>query len=1316
MNWNWKKIILWAIAAVVVLVIAIGVTAVLLVQHSSAFRGYLLAKVESSVRESSGMQLQVRDFNLHLSNLSLDINGIVAHGTEPAGAPPLLQADHLNVGITVDSVLGRTWHFRDIQLDHPVVHLAVNKAGENNLPKPKTQSSSNKTSIFDLGIRRLVLDRGEVYFNDRKTPLEADLHNLDLTAGYDSTQKRYQGHLSYDDGHLQYGKYAPLPHSLDVGFSLTPDRFNLDRMQLAIGQSRAVLNATVDDYSSSPKVQANYDASLLTGEFARILKNPSLPVGSIRLTGLLKYQQEPGKSFLETVSLWGMLSSPELQVKTPSLETAVRKLSAKYKLENGNADVENLHAEVLDGRLDGKLTVRDLTGAGEGRLQASLKDVSLDLLQKVTKTNSLREAHLVGNVSADAQARWAKSLKDIIAHSDVTIQASLGRNPATPLNGVIHADYAGATEQIALHQSYIRTPQTSITLDGKVSQLSQLQIRMHSNDLHEMESLAANFKTASANGAEAQPLNLYGTATLNATVSGSLKNPQIQGHLTANNLRVKGSSWRVLQTNISANPSQVTLSNGQLQSATQGRLRFDVQSKLNHWKYTPSSPIAVNLSASQISIADLERLANKAYPVTGTLALNVSVHGSQLNPVGHGNVTITNAKVSNEPVQNINVNFQGTGSALNARLTVRMPAGTTNAQATYYPKTESYQAQVHAANLRLEKLQTVKTRNQQVSGGINLNVSGRGSIKNPELVATIDIPQLQVEKQTIQGIKLQTHVQNHVADIALDSAVAQTYVKARGSVGIDAPYMTNLRLDTGRVAFAPLLALYAPAHATDAGGETELHLSVHGPLAEKSRLEAHVDIPVLTANYKQLQFAAAKPIKVDYQNGVAVLQPTGIQGTGTNIQMQANVPVNNIKAASFLVQGTVDLRVAQMLQPDLQSSGQIRFDIDSRRYAAGSNLNGQVQIVNASFHMIDSPLGMDDGNGVISVTRDRVQISKFEGRMGGGMISATGGVAYRPAVHFDLAVAANNVRLRYPEGIRAQLQSNLAFTGNMQASNLTGKVQIEHVSFTPAFDLTSFMGQFGGGGVSAPGTGFTQTIKLNIAVQSTSQMQLASSQVSISGNADLRVAGTAAEPVILGHTNLTGGELFLGSNRFVIDQGTIDFLNPVRTEPVLNLQVKTIIDQYNITMNLQGPVEKLHTTYTSDPALPPVDIINLIARGQTTESAAATPSQPLMTDAQSLAANAATSGVSSQIAKVAGISHLSIDPALGGDTENTGGPRISIEQRVTSNLFVTFATDVTSTQRQAVELEYKFNRKWSMRGVRDQNGGFGVDARYTKSY
>lgn len=1314
---NWKKIIGWTIAVIVIVVVAFIGTAILLLEHSQGFRHWMLAKVETSVDESTGAKLTVRDFHVHLSNLSLDLYGVTVRGTERDPNEPLLQADHINAGLKILSFVHRTWRLQDIIIDHPVAHIFVNKAGENNLPKSKQKSSSN-TNIFDLAIQKFVLERGEIYYNDKKSVLDAELRDFNINGGFDNTQTRYYGDLGYREGRIQYGTYAPLVHDLQAHFDLTPTRFNLDRLDLATGKSHVLLKASVDDYSNQPRMQASYNAVLVGDDFRRLLKNPDVPSGTILLDGALHYQSDPNRPMLETVSLDGHLSSRALAVKTPSIRAEVADLGAHYTLQNGNAEVQDLHAQLLGGRLDGKLVIRDLSGAEKAQLQASLKNISLrEAAAASGNESSLRQANLSGTVSADARATWAKTVDNMVAHADATLNAALGKSgSSTPLGGVIHADYRNASKEVTLKQSYIKTPQTAITLNGTVSDRSQLQVRMQSNNLHELELLMANFRKP-APGQPPQELGLYGTATLNASVTGAANNPQIAGQLVANNLQVKGSSWRVLRTNLSASQSGVRLTNGDLEAATQGRINFNVQAALKHWAYTPSSPIAVQLSAAQLSVADLERLAGKTYPVAGTLSVQVSLRGSQLNPEGSGDINLVNAKVGQEPVQSVNLRFQGNGSAIDANLNIRLPAGNTQAQATYYPKTQEYRVQLQTANLRLEKLQTVRSRNLQVSGGVNLNASGRGTLKSPELTASLTIPQLQVQKQTIRGIAFNTRVQNHVADLSLTSEVAVTYIKANGSVGIDAPYMANLRLDTGRISFQPLVAMYMPAQAGNVGGQTELHASIRGPLQDKSKVEAHLEIPTLEADYKQIKLAAAEPIRLDYQNGIATLQPTAIQGTDTNIRMQAKVPVNNIKAASYLVQGNINLQLAQMMMPDIQSSGQIQFDINSQRYTPGSNVAGEVRIVNANFQSITAPLGLSNGNGVITVTGDHIQISSLQGQVGGGTVTAKGGVAYRPSVQFALGLNANNVRLRYPEGVRALLGSTLALSGSTENALLSGQVRIEQVSFTNDFDLSTFMSQFTGESSPPPTSGITQNIKLNIGVQSTSQMNLTSSQVSLQGSANLRVVGTAADPVILGRTNLTGGDVFVSNNRYLIQNGTIDFVNPVETTPVVNVNIGATIDQYNITLHFQGPVQRLQTTYTSDPPLPPVDIINLLAFGKTTEAAAANPSPGGVAGGEALLAQGVSSQVSSKVAKLAGISNLSIDPTLGGGSnQSTPGARIAIQQRVTGNLFVTFATDVTSTQQQQIQVQYNLNPRWSLSAVRDQNGGIGVDARYKKTF
>ena len=163
---------------------------------------------------------------------------------------------------------------------------------------------------------------------------------------------------------------------------------------------------------------------------------------------------------------------------------------------------------------------------------------------------------------------------------------------------------------------------------------------------------------------------------------------------------------------------------------------------------------------------------------------------------------------------------------------------------------------------------------------------------------------------------------------------------------------------------------------------------------------------------------------------------------------------------------------------------------------------------------------------------------------------------------------------------------------------------------------------------------------------------------------------------------------------------------------MLNILLTTTISQYNLSLSLRGPLNKMQTSYVSDPPLPTADIINLITRGKTSQQAAASPSNLA---ASSLLAQGAASQVSSGVQKLVGLSSLSIDPTLGGNNSDPGA-RIAMQKRVTNNFLFTFATDVTSAQRELIQGEYQFNKRWSASVTRDENGGFAVDGKYRKRF
>jgi translocation and assembly module TamB len=300
--------------------------------------------------------------------------------------------------------------------------------------------------------------------------------------------------------------------------------------------------------------------------------------------------------------------------------------------------------------------------------------------------------------------------------------------------------------------------------------------------------------------------------------------------------------------------------------------------------------------------------------------------------------------------------------------------------------------------------------------------------------------------------------------------------------------------------------------------------------------------------------------------------------------------------------------------------------------------------------------------------------------------------------------------------MRENVDVNLRLAGSTDNAVLGGSVNLSDLSFTQAFDLNSFVDQFSGGVPAPPSRGIAQNIQLNVAVNSTNSVNLTSRTLSIGGTANLQLRGTAADPVLLGRVNLTNGDIILNGNRFVLSGGTIQFVNPSETQPVVNLTLTTSIQQYNINLRFQGPVEHLRTQYSSDPALPSADIINLLAFGQTTEASNANPT-PTNQAAESLVASQVSSQVTSRVSKVAGISQLSINPVLAGSsTQGPPGATITIQQRVTSNLFVTFSTNVASTQSQTIQGQYQVSPRVALSATRDPNGGFAFDTLIKKSW
>ncbi len=1299
---KWKKILGWALAGIAGLM-AVAAAGGYFYLKSRNFQAYALGRIVAQVDRSTGGRTQIRSLDFQLSTLTAHLYGIVLYGAGGQNAPALLQIDKLTVGLTIQSILRRQIHLSELLVEHPVVNISVDRNGHSNIPQPVSGESGNQASVFDLAVAHAALSNGEITYNDRKTPLDADLRDLRADISFQSSPSGYRGLISYDKGHIRYAQYAPLSHALTASFIATPSTFKIDSALVSVASSTIKFTGDVTNYSA-PAAQGSYEVRVHSQDFGALLPGVN-PAGDMASSGTFHYQNASNHSILSNLRITGEMASDILAATVSTGRLEVRKFRGHYQLADGSLHAGALEGELLGGRVNAMVDVNQLDHTPTSQLRASLHDISLSAVQRVFRNPALMSVAISGTLNGTTSASSKGSVSNAYARVDASISNSASWTSLypqdMPITGAIHVIYDGPKRLLTLHQTTLSIPATSIMADGEIGSRSRLNIQAHSGDLHRLAELASILHPM-PNGIPA----VSGSADVTGTVRGTMQRPQISAHLNAQNLQVQGSEWKNADLTVQTDSSHIAISNGALANAHRGQARFDAKIELHEWSYVSSAPIEAHISLQQMPIADLQRLAHVQYPISGDLSGNLSVSGSALNPQGSGSIEIANARAYDEPFKTLAMTFRGDKGSIVSDLHMSADAGSANASLTYAPKTRAYKLHLDAPAIVVQKLRTVQAKKVAIQGTVAISANGEGTIDNPQLTASIKLPKLELQEKSIAGVDAEIRVANRQANLTLDSQVAQASIRARGRVDLTGQYPADVLLDTSSIPLEALAAAFSNRAPEGFSGQTEVHAELKGPLKNKSQWEAHLVIPTFSASYQSLQIGAASPIRADYANSVLTIQPSQLTGTGTSLRVQGSIPFGGAGAPNLTANGSIDAHIFRIFAPDLRSSGTIAVNVRATGSSSNPQLAGQVRLQDVAFATDAVPLGVDKLNGTFDLDNERVQISDLSGEVGGGQISMGGSVAYRPATQFNIALKASSVRLRYPAGVRTVLDGNLAWVGNLSASNLRGQVLLDSLSFTSDFDLSTFGDQFENNAAAPAVPGFADTISLRIALQSKENLSATSSQISVEGSAALNVGGTAANPVITGRTDLTSGELFYRNVRYQLQRGIVTFSDPNQTKPDLDVSVTTTVEQYNLTLNLRGPFDALTTSYSSDPPLATADIINLIARGKTSSELAASSQS---TD--SMIASQAVSELGGSLQKLTGISSLQIDPAFGGNGQNPS-TRVGVQQRVTKNFLFTFSTDVSQPGEEVVEGDYQINQRWSVSVARDQLGGVSVDGRF----
>ena len=143
-----------------------------------------------------GGRVELGGVKFSLWHLAIEVDGLVIHGLEGPGEAPYLSADKMQVRVRIHELFLRTRRARGwrshvglklLRVEHPQVHLIVDKDGKTNQPVPKHPATSNEPlqdTLLDLRAKEVELVNGVALLNDQAIPFDLAARDLNAEVHY----------------------------------------------------------------------------------------------------------------------------------------------------------------------------------------------------------------------------------------------------------------------------------------------------------------------------------------------------------------------------------------------------------------------------------------------------------------------------------------------------------------------------------------------------------------------------------------------------------------------------------------------------------------------------------------------------------------------------------------------------------------------------------------------------------------------------------------------------------------------------------------------------------------------------------------------------------------------------------------------------------------------------------------------------------------------------------------------------------------------------------------------------------------------------
>jgi translocation and assembly module TamB len=678
--------------------------------------------------------------------------------------------------------------------------------------------------------------------------------------------------------------------------------------------------------------------------------------------------------------------------------------------------------------------------------------------------------------------------------------------------------------------------------------------------------------------------------------------------------------------------------------------------------------------------------------------------------------------------------FEGNGVRLDA---IHMTKGTGTAEgAAFVGWNGTYSFNADGRRIPMEDVSAVQYPEVPLTGLMDFTADGTGTFDVPRYQLRAQIHDLFLKDEGIGVVTGRLEVRGTVMTMELEAASPRLAVSGTGRIELTEDERADITLRFTDTSFDPYARAFQPKLSpfTTAVGTGTLHIT--GGLAKPETV--NVDALFQQVQLKLFDYALrnAEPIRVVMNQNVVRMDDMRFTGDGTELSVTGSLDLG-ARRINGIAKGSANLGILQGFYRNIRTSGQAELSAQVSGSLDEPVILGQARIADGRLRYVSLPHSLEAVSGSILFDSRNIRVDGVTARMAEGQVIFDGRIGLDGFTPSDLALTATgrNMRLRYPEGVRSEIDMDLSLTGRVTAPVLSGTVNVQNAVWTTRFDTSAGLFDFTSTGtpVASGVAADTIPLRLDVRVIAPGTLRIENNQAHIASSADLTFRGTYERPVVFGRAEVTRGEFLFEGRRYLVTSGTLDFTNPVRIEPTFDVSAETQVrvsgQAYRVTLRATGTMQRLRPEFTSDPPLPAITIASLLLGdvGATQNADLVALQRPDLTEQQLIQARAArllTSPISGEIGKVVeetfGVDTFQLTPLVSDPSQLSSrfnpSARLTIGKRISKRAYLTFSRSLTTSSDQIILLEYDASDRTSWVLTRNEDDSYALDFRVRKEF